>query len=196
MIARRRQFNLGAWRPFQSLTLGSLVGARRYVGAYVFARPDLGDPVGQADHFVHHARLRRDAQTLVPFVDLEWPYAGVRTVPCYNLRPDQMRAWIHAFVDRIEAAIHRKPMICINVYWWDPCTSKDPPFGGYPLDIADHRRDPPKLPAGWTTFARWQYLPGDSAKLANHDRDVVNGGMVRLAPLAWPPIPRSTRPPT
>ncbi len=26
--------------------------AHRFVGAYVYARPDLGDPIGQADHFL------------------------------------------------------------------------------------------------------------------------------------------------
>ncbi len=82
--------------------------AHRYVGAYVYARPDLADPIGQAEHFLRHARFTRDAQTLVPFVDLEWPYGGVRTDDCHNLNPGQLRAWIRAFVDRIEAGIGRK----------------------------------------------------------------------------------------
>jgi GH25 family lysozyme M1 (1,4-beta-N-acetylmuramidase) len=161
----------------------------RYVGAYAYARPDHGDPVGQAEHFLRHARFTRDARTLVPFVDLEWPYAGVDTGPCYNLTPEQLRAWIHAFVDRVEADIHRKPMIYTNAYWWNPCTGNDPSFGGYPLDIANYTRGPPKLPAGWTTFALWQYVPGDPRRRGNHDRDVVNGGMPGLSALAWPPKP-------
>jgi GH25 family lysozyme M1 (1,4-beta-N-acetylmuramidase) len=160
--------------------------ARRYVGAYVYARPDLADPVGQADHFLRHARFTRDSRTLVPFVDLEWPYRGVQNGPCYNLSPDQIRAWIRAFVDRIEAGIHRKPMIYTNTYWWDPCTGNDPSFGGYPLDIANYTNKPPKLPAGWTTFALWQYRPGNPEKRTDHDRDVVNGGMTGLTALAWP----------
>jgi GH25 family lysozyme M1 (1,4-beta-N-acetylmuramidase) len=160
--------------------------ARRYVGAYVYGRPDRGDPIGQADHFLRHARFTRDARTLVPFVDLEWPYPGVGTGPCYDLSPEQMRAWIHAFVGRIEAAIHRKPMIYTNAYWWDPCTGNDPTFGGYPLDIANYTRKPPKLPAGWTTFALWQYRAGDPEKIGDHDRDVANGGMAGLSALAWP----------
>jgi GH25 family lysozyme M1 (1,4-beta-N-acetylmuramidase) len=161
--------------------------AHRYVGAYVYARPDRGDPIGQAEHFLRHARFTRDAQTLVPFVDLEWPYAGVRTDRCYNLKPDPMRAWIRAFVGRIEAGVGRKPMIYTNANWWNPCTGNDPSFGSYPLDIANYSKKPPKLPAGWTTFALWQYVPGDPAKRHNHDRDVVNGGAAGLADLAWPP---------
>ncbi len=161
--------------------------AHRYVGAYVYARPDLGNPVGQAEHFLRHARFTRDSRTLVPFLDLEWPYAGVKTGRCYHLTPDQMRAWIHAFADRIEADIGRKPMIYTNTYWWNPCTGNDTSFGQYPLDIANYRKAPPTLPAGWTTFALWQYAPGDPGKRSNHDRDVVNGGAAGLRALAWPP---------
>jgi GH25 family lysozyme M1 (1,4-beta-N-acetylmuramidase) len=159
----------------------------RYVGAYVYARPDRADPVGQAEHFLRHARFSRDDRTLVPFVDLEWPYPGVGAGPCYDLTPDQLRAWIHAFVDRIEADIHRKPMIYTNVYWWNPCTGNDTSFAGYPLDIANYTKGPPALPAGWTRFALWQYTPGDPGRRGAHDRDVVNGGMSGLSALAWPP---------
>jgi hypothetical protein len=54
------------------------------------------------------------------------------------------------------------------------------------LDIASYTSKPPKLPAGWTTFALWQYRPGDPEKSADHDRDVVNDGMAGLTALAWP----------
>ncbi len=164
--------------------------AHRYVGAYVYARPDLGNPVGQAEHFLRHARFTRDAQTLVPFLDLEWPYGKMTTDECYNLKPDQMRAWIHAFADRVEAGVGRKPMIYTNTYWWNPCTGNDISFGEYPLDIASYTKKAPKLPAGWTTFALWQYVPGDPGKRSDHDRDVVNGGLAGLRALAWPPDSR------
>jgi GH25 family lysozyme M1 (1,4-beta-N-acetylmuramidase) len=161
--------------------------AHRYVGAYVFARPDLGDPVGQADHFLRYARYTRDARTLVPFVDLEWPYRGVHSGPCYNLTTTQMRAWIGAFLGRIETAVGRQPMIYTNTYWWNPCTGNDPSYRDHPLDIASYTRHHPRLPAGWTTFALWQYLPGDPGKPHSHDRDVVSGGLAGLRALAWPP---------
>jgi GH25 family lysozyme M1 (1,4-beta-N-acetylmuramidase) len=173
--------------PFFASDYLAARAAHQYVGAYVYARPDRGDPVGQADHFLRHARFKRDAQTLVPFVDLEWPYAGVKTDACYNLTPDAMRAWIRAFIDRIEAGIGRHPMIYTNTNWWNPCTGNDPSYGGYPLDIANYTKKPPTLPAGWTTFALWQYAPGDPEKRDDHDRDVVNGGMAGLKALAWPP---------
>lgn len=160
--------------------------AHRYVGAYVYARPDLGDPVGQADFFLKHAQFSHDAQTLVPFVDLEWPYEGVQTDDCYNLTPDQLRDWIHAFIGRIEQSIGRRPMIYTNTNWWNPCTGNDASFGDYPLDIAGYTRTPPVLPAGWTKFTLWQYTPGDSRRRSDHDRDVVAGGMAGLKALAGP----------
>ncbi|MFB9186460.1 GH25 family lysozyme [Dactylosporangium sucinum] len=159
----------------------------RYVGAYVYARPDLGDPVGQAEHFLRHARFTRDQRTLVPFVDLEWPYAGVRADDCYNLSPERLRAWIAAFIGRIEAGIGRKPMIYTNTNWWNPCTDNDASYATYPLNIAGYTKRPPKLPAGWTTFAIWQYQPGDPNRRHSHDRDVVQGGEAGLRALAWPP---------
>jgi GH25 family lysozyme M1 (1,4-beta-N-acetylmuramidase) len=160
--------------------------AHRYVGAYVYARPDRGDPVGQADFFLKHAQFSHDPQTLVPFIDLEWPYEGVQADDCYNLTPDQMRAWIHAFIGRIEQSIGRKPMIYTNTNWWNPCTGDDPSFGEYPLDIASYTRALPVLPAGWTKFALWQYTPGNSDRRSDHDRDVVAGGMAGLKALAGP----------
>jgi GH25 family lysozyme M1 (1,4-beta-N-acetylmuramidase) len=161
--------------------------AGRYVGAYVYARPDRGNPVGQAEHFLRHARFTRDAQTLVPFVDLEWPYGGMRTDACYDLDPTQMRAWIRAFIGRIEAGIGRKPMIYTNTYWWNPCTGNDTSYGDHPLNIANYTKNVAKLPAGWSTFAIWQYKPGNPTRRHDHDRDVVNGGFAGLRALAWPP---------
>jgi GH25 family lysozyme M1 (1,4-beta-N-acetylmuramidase) len=163
--------------------------AGRYVGAYVYARPDRGNPVGQAEFFLRNARFTRDAHTLVPFVDLEWPYTGVKTDRCYNLRPEQLRAWIHAFIGRIEAGIGRKPMIYTNANWWNPCTGNDASFGDYPLDISNYTKRPPKLPAGWKTFTLWQYAPGNPNERDSHDRDVLNGGLPALRALAWPPPP-------
>jgi len=160
--------------------------AHRYVGAYVYARPDRGDPEGQADFFLKHAQFTKDEKTLVPFVDLEWPYEGLALGDCYNLTPDQLTAWIHAFIGRIESTIGRKPMIYTNTNWWNPCTANDTSFGGYPLDIAGYTKTPPPLPAGWTSFTLWQYTPGNSERRSDHDRDVVAGGMAGLKSLTWP----------
>ena len=42
-----------------------------------------------------------------------------------------------------------------------------------------------------STFALWQYQPGDPDRRHSHDRDVVDGGPAALRGLAWPPPPGS-----
>lgn len=157
-----------------------------YVGAYAYGRPDLGNPVGQADHFISQFRWTPDTRTLVPFLDLEWPYGGIKKDSCWGLSPRQMTTWIRAFLSRVEASIGRPPMIYTNTYWWNPCTGRDASFGRYPLDIASYTSTPPTLPAGWNTFAIWQYAPGNPSRAGVYDRDVINGGLANLAALAGP----------
>jgi GH25 family lysozyme M1 (1,4-beta-N-acetylmuramidase) len=168
--------------PHFNTDYATAVDVHRYVGAYAFARPDLGNPVGQADFFLAHARFDGGSRTLIPFVDLEWPYGTIKTNSCYNLTPAAMRDWIHAYIGRIEAGIGRKPMIYTNSNWWNPCTGNDASMGSYPLDIAYYKKQAPKLPAGWTTFTLWQYAAGESTK-DGRDRDVVNGGQAGLQAL-------------
>lgn len=155
-----------------------------YVGAYAYGRPDLGNPVGQADHFISQFRWTPDTRTLVPFLDLEWPYGGIKKNSCWGLSPRQMTTWIRAFLSRVEARIGRPPMIYTNTYWWNPCTGRDASFGRYPLDIAAYTSTPPTLPAGWSRFAIWQYAPGNPNRAGVYDRDVINGGLANLAALA------------
>src|SRR6266571_6549946 len=162
--------------PYFHGDYGAARSAGLYVGAYVFARPDRGNPVGQADFFLSHAEWTRDAKTLVPFVDLEWPYSGIHTDSCYDLSPAQLTGFIHAFLDELEARLGRPPMIYTNSNWWNPCTGNDRSFGRYPVDLASYTTTPPRLPAGWTTFTIWQYAPGDVSIDGDYDRDVVNGG--------------------
>src|SRR2546430_9661004 len=159
------------------------------VGAYVFARPDLGNPVGQADYFFDRSLWTADSQTLIPFVDIEWPYGALHLGPCYNLTEAQLSAWLHAFIERIQARVGRPPMIYTNANWWNPCTGNDASFSGYPLDIAGYSSTPPALPAGWSTFAIWQYDAGNNNIAGNYDKDVFNGDLPGLATLAGPTPP-------
>jgi GH25 family lysozyme M1 (1,4-beta-N-acetylmuramidase) len=169
--------------PHFGTDYATALDVHRYVGAYAFARPDKGDPVGQANFFLAHAQFNGGDRTLIPFVDLEWPYGSIRTNDCYNLTPAQMRDWIHAFVGRIEAGIGRKPMIYTIATWWNPCTGSDTSMGSYPLDVAFYKKEQsPRLPAGWSTFTLWQYAAGESTQ-DGRDRDVVNGGLAGLQAL-------------
>jgi GH25 family lysozyme M1 (1,4-beta-N-acetylmuramidase) len=140
--------------PHYGTDVSGAKAAGLYAGAYAFGRPDLTNPVGQADYFVNHMQWSRDGKTLPPFLDIEWPYfAGVQA--CYNLSTTQMVSWIGSFVSELRARIGVTPMIYTNVNWWNPCTGNNGSFGNYLLDIASCTNSPPSLP-GWGT--RWTFL--------------------------------------
>jgi GH25 family lysozyme M1 (1,4-beta-N-acetylmuramidase) len=155
-----------------------------YAGAYAFGRPDLGDPAGQADYLVNQSLWTADSKTLIPFLDIEWPYSSLNLPSCWGLSTTQMSTWVRAFVSQVKARIGRAPMIYTNSNWWNPCTGNDASFGGYPLDIAGYTSTPPALPAGWSSFAIWQYAAGANNLPGNYDRDAFNGDLAGLATLA------------
>src|SRR5437764_873265 len=175
--------------PYFATDYQNAKNAGLFAGAYAFGRPDLGNPVGQADYFIDQALWTGDSRTLVPFVDLEWPYGALHLPACWNLTPAAMSSWIHDFVAEVQHRIGRPPMIYTNSNWWNPCTGNDASFGGYPLDIAGYTASPPALPAGWSTFALWQYAPGDNGVPGDYDKDVFNGDELGLAMLAGPNPP-------
>ena len=175
--------------PYFATDYQNAKNAGLFAGAYAFGRPDLGNPVGQADYFIDQALWTGDSRTLVPFVDLEWPYGALHLPACWNLTPAAMSSWIHDFVAEVQHRIGRPPMIYTNSNWWNPCTGNDASFGGYPLDIAGYTASPPALPAGWSTFALWQYAPGDNGVPGDYDKDVFNGDELGLATLAGPNPP-------
>ncbi|MFG1885239.1 GH25 family lysozyme [Micromonospora sp. NPDC049102] len=167
------------------------------VGAYHFTRPDSRDPINEANYFVDNAKFAKDGQTLVPMVDIEWPYwSGAPT--CYGLTPTEMSNWIKAFTNQIKARIGRPPMIYTNTNYWNPCTGKNASFGANPLDIAGYTATRPPLPAGWTTETIWQYAAGNPSQPGNYSQNVFNGTYAALtkltsAPVAAPPVALRSR---
>ncbi|SBT52780.1 GH25 family lysozyme [Micromonospora narathiwatensis] len=156
------------------------------VGAYHFARPDSRNPVAEANYFIDNARFAKDRQTLVPMLDLEWPYWSGAPA-CYGLTPTELSNWIRAFSNQVRARIGRPVMIYTNTNWWNPCTGNDASFGDHPLDIAGYTATRPPLPAGWTTEAIWQYAPGNPSQPANHSQNVFNGDYAALTRLTGAP---------
>ncbi|WP_433055453.1 GH25 family lysozyme [Dactylosporangium sp. CS-033363] len=154
-------------------------------GAYTYGRPDLGDPVGQANYFIDHAEWVNDSRTLVPFLDMEWPYASLDLPACYGMAPPDIVAWIRGFVDTVKARTGRDMMIYTATSWWNPCTGNDTSFANNPLDLALWGSVPPLiLPAGWTSYALWQYASGNPAVAGNYDKDAFNGDYMALTKLA------------
>ncbi|HWO60730.1 MAG TPA: GH25 family lysozyme [Umezawaea sp.] len=169
--------------PYYGQDYQGAKAAGLYVGAYAFGRPDLGNPAGQADHFVDHIQWTADGRTLPPFLDLEWPYiAG--TPDCYGLSQSAMRSWISTFLTTVQARIGRVPMIYTNVNWWNPCTGSSGAFSGYPLDIASCNSSPPSVPGWGSNWTFWQYDIDACNRGAAHDSMVFNGSTAQLAALA------------
>ncbi|MEU5943648.1 GH25 family lysozyme [Micromonospora sp. NPDC047548] len=159
-----------------------------FAGAYAWGRPDLGNPVGQADHFVDTMQWTSDGKTLPPFLDIEWPYKSngtyVAPYPCYGLSQPQMVSWINSFLGRVEARIGRKPAIYTNVNWWNPCTGSSTAFSAYPLDISSCNSSPPSAPGWGNQWTFWQYEIPDCGRGATRDWDVFNGSYAQLAQFA------------
>ncbi|HKT04394.1 MAG TPA: GH25 family lysozyme [Rugosimonospora sp.] len=155
------------------------------VGAYAFGRPDHDNPVAQADSLVGNSLWTPDGQTLVPFLDIEWPYPALGLPACWSVNQADMVAWIRAFVQEVRAKIGRPPMIYTAYSWWNQCTGNDASFGDYPLDLAYYSGTPPtSIPASWSTFAIWQYAGGDNTVKGDYDKDVMNGDVTALSALA------------
>ncbi|MFF4889482.1 GH25 family lysozyme [Micromonospora chersina] len=172
--------------PYFAEDYAAAKAAGLLVGAYHFARPDGRDPVTEANFFVDNAQFAKDSQTLVPMVDIEWPYWSGAPA-CYGLTTTEMSTWIRSFTDQVKARIGRPVMIYTNTNYWNPCTGNNATFGANPLDIAGYTTTRPPLPAGWTTETIWQYAAGDSSQPGNYSQNVFNGDYAALTRLTGAP---------
>ncbi|WP_157756969.1 GH25 family lysozyme [Plantactinospora sp. KBS50] len=161
-------------------------------GAYHYARPDKRDPVNEANYFLDHAHWLKDSQTLVPMLDIEWPYFNLPD--CWGLTPAEMSGYLRAFADRVEQRIGRKMLIYTNTNWWNACTDSDASFGDLLLNISGYTASLPPLPSGWSAATIWQYAAGNTNEPGNYDKNVFVGdypALTRLtgaAPAVEPPI--------
>jgi len=175
--------------PFYNQDYTGAKNAGLYTGAYAFARPDLGNPVGQANYFVDHIGWATDGLTLPPFLDLEWPYmlsngSHVAPYPCYGLSTGQMTSWISTFLGQVQSRIGRIPMIYTNINWWNPCTGNSAAFSGYGLDISSCMSTPPSAPGWGTHWTFWQYDIPECGRGGTLDSNVFHGSLTELAALA------------
>jgi GH25 family lysozyme M1 (1,4-beta-N-acetylmuramidase) len=166
-------------------------------GAYHFALPDRSSGTAQAAWFATHGGAwSADNQTLPGALDIEYnPYGAT----CYGLSQAAMVSWLSAFLNEYFARTTRWPVIYTTTNWWQTCTGNYPGFGATsPLWIARWSNEVGPLPAGWSTYAFWQWtnqpveFPGD--------QDVFNGSETDLVTLANngpppPPVPPPPPPP-
>ena len=154
-------------------------GAGMTRGAYAFAIPSYSSGTSQAGFFVSHGGgWSRDGRTLPGVLDIESNPYGPK---CYKLSQSVMVTWIRSFTNEYLALTGRRPVIYTSTAWWSACTGNYGGFAADPLWIVHPASGPGTLPAGWTTYAFWQYansgpLPGD--------QDVFNGSSAALTRLA------------
>jgi GH25 family lysozyme M1 (1,4-beta-N-acetylmuramidase) len=172
---------------------------QQYVGAYVagmvrgayhFGLPDRSTGAAQAQWFAANGGAwSADGQTLPGALDIEYnPYGPT----CYGLSQSAMVSWLTSFVTEYQTLTGRSPVIYSTTNWWQTCTGNYAGFGAtVPLWIACWCQSAGALPAGWSTYAFWQWtnqpvdFPGD--------QDVFNGTQDDLAALAngsGPPPPQ------
>jgi GH25 family lysozyme M1 (1,4-beta-N-acetylmuramidase) len=162
---------------------------------YHWGRPDYGQAELQADRVIDAMNWSNDGKTMPPMLDIEYG-TMVGSGNCYNLSPSALVGWVQRFVNRVTARIGRGPMIYTNAYWWNDCTASNTSFGHLPLVIANYGAAPSPLPAGWNTYAIWQFTETGriSGINGNVDRDVTrdDNTLAQLTGGSGPPPTPST----
>jgi GH25 family lysozyme M1 (1,4-beta-N-acetylmuramidase)/LysM repeat protein len=148
-------------------------------GAYHFFRCNV-DPKKQANKFIDYVKSMNDNGELLPVLDLETNDGQTK---------DKIITRVKTWLDQVEAAFGRKPMIYSRTIFLQDYFSEaggGPPVWAkdYPLWIAQYPNiyvegTQPVLPRGWFQWTFWQYsqtgrVNGINAKV---DLDVFNGSL-------------------
>src|SRR5215469_11560890 len=174
--------------PYYSNDATAATTAGMYVAAYHFAIPNASTGAAQADWAAQNAGTAQNAADyrvgghyLPLMLDLEYdPYNKTDHLnECYGLTPSAMVSWISSFMTEATTLTGAAPMIYTPTNWWDTCTGGSTAFGGDVLWIPAYSvATPGTLPAGWNTWAMWQYtssgsVPGITGAV---DLDYFSGG--------------------
>jgi GH25 family lysozyme M1 (1,4-beta-N-acetylmuramidase) len=166
--------------PYFGQQYSGAYGVGMIRGAYHFATPDTTSGATQANYFVDHGGdWSQDGRTLPGALDIEWnPYGDA----CFDKSQSAMVTWIRDFLNQYRARTGRNAVIYTATSWWTQCTGD---YGGFasanPLWIARYASTAGTLPAGWSTYAMWQYT-STGPTVGDHDR--FNGALDRVQALA------------
>jgi lysozyme len=156
-------------------------------GPYQFFRPG-EDPIAQADLLITTIRAQGGLQPgdLPPVLDVE----VTDDIPVARIRAG-MRRWL----DRVEGAFGRRPMIYTSPGFWDGLGA-EATFARYPLWVAHWETACPGVPGAWTTWTFWQTtdhaeIPGIPGAV---DRDRFNGTLAELRAFAGAAEPAPAKP--
>lgn len=120
----------------------------------------------EAEVFIREVgSLRRG--NLIPALDVERPYRGLTSY--------RLRAWIHAWLAKVERRLGAKPMIYTSLYMWGPTRDRGGfALAGHPLWVANWQVRTPAVPAsnwggrGWSV---WQYTSSGRVNGVNGNVD-------------------------
>jgi GH25 family lysozyme M1 (1,4-beta-N-acetylmuramidase) len=170
--------------PYALTDLAQAQAAGLSVAAYAFAIPNgngsSSNPVTQADYLL--SDLGAQARSVPVMLDLEYNPYGTE---CYGLTSTAMVAWINKFDSEVKARTGRLPIVYTPKAWWAACTGSSTGFGHTPLWVPDYSSTgSPARPAGWSTWASWQYsstgtVPGIAAA-GQVDLDQANPAVLGL----------------
>ncbi len=165
--------------PYFATNWGRMKAARLVRGAYHYGRPGT-DPVAQANFFVD--TVRPVAGDLQLVLDIE---------TADGKSPAQVRAWVVAFLNRVQARTGRPGIIYTGFYFWRDSAGNSTNLN-CPLWLAAYRDSPTSptnlVPAAWSAWSFWQYtssgrVPGVSGDV---DRNAWNGTLASLNNLRLP----------
>jgi GH25 family lysozyme M1 (1,4-beta-N-acetylmuramidase) len=164
----RAAFNF--WARWPQLKAGGLLRS-----AYDLVRPRGGTPVQQADTLVGAVK-RLTPGDLAPMLDLEDRLEEPAAAPPHKLFSPFSNAnnpgfWVrfaHTYLDHVEAALGRQPIIYTSRSWWEEFAGMSAEFTDYPLCVvlvdyagtnplsvtSPHH---PRLPWRDWTFWQWHY---------------------------------------
>lgn len=151
-------------------------------GAYHFFHCNI-DPKKQADNFINYVKSFKDNGELPHVLDLETHD---------NVKKEKIIPAVKTYLDRIEAAFGKKPIIYSGYFFLQDYLSEaggGPPMWAkdYPLWIAQYPNQytpgmAPLLPRGWFTWTIWQYSEKGVVNGINADvdMDLFNGTLEEL----------------
>lgn len=150
-------------------------------GAYHFFRP-LVDPVRQANNFIKIAGRTLHRTDLPPVLDVE-SYPDFVGREWKQISLDERLRRIQIWLQTVEAATGRVPIIYTEYYAWRDFIGNTEKFVRHPLWIANYRVETPKVPAnnwgghGWTLWQTTEkgVVPGIRDEAPCVDLDVFRG---------------------
>ncbi|MBD2326634.1 GH25 family lysozyme [Alkalinema sp. FACHB-956] len=134
------------------------------------------DPLLQAKNFLGLTQAVWEDSDLPPVLDLE---------KSYGLDPNTVLDRAGQWLDAVEAALGRQPILYTFPSFWHDALGNSPRLAHYKLWIAHYETNNPWVPGGWKTWTFHQYTEsGAVSGIAGPvDRNTFNGDLDSLARL-------------